>query len=54
MKTLALSTPSLSQRDRSRKSPNIERSQLQKWAIAITADTLVAEGQSQIIYYNDA
>jgi hypothetical protein len=45
LSAIAISTPLLSWRDRSRKSLNIERSPLQKWAIAITADAFVAEGR---------
>lgn len=45
---IALSIPSLSRRDRSRKSFNIERSQFQKWAITLTADAFVAWGDHLI------
>jgi hypothetical protein len=49
LSAISLSIPSLSQRDRSRKSLNIERSQLQKWAIALTADAFVADSNQSMV-----
>jgi hypothetical protein len=36
-------------RDRSRKSLNIERSQLKKWAIAVAADAFVADSNQSMV-----
>jgi hypothetical protein len=49
LSVIALSTPSLSQRDRSRKSINIKRSQLKKWAIAVAADAFVADSNQSMV-----